>query len=118
MLYVQNLKKKRAMLLSLIEREKPRKKISDLYKTRGTEGAFHALVGQHLNADEEKFREYFRLTKDEFQFVLGLIRADVTTEPCNRVKYPITPEEKLAITLRYVSIYFLDLTLEFNSFNY
>lgn len=43
---------------------------------------------------------FFRLNFDQFTFILSLIKEDIELPPSNRVKRPITPDEKLAVTLR------------------
>jgi len=76
------------------------KKIHNLFLTRKIEGFYSILIEKHLFEDEQKFREFFRLSWDQFNFVLNIIEEDIKTNPYNRVKQPITPAEKLSITLR------------------
>lgn len=82
------------LLLSL------RDKTSELYESRNEEGYYKILIQNHLNDDDEKFRSFFRLNKDQFNFVLSLVQNELKKKPTNRVKTPISPEEKLALTLR------------------
>ncbi|GFY53099.1 DDE_Tnp_IS1595 domain-containing protein [Trichonephila inaurata madagascariensis] len=63
-------------------------------------GAFQILVRQHLHCNDEKFRQYFRLTPVLFDYVLSSIRDELTSKPYNRHKKPICPEEKLCILVR------------------
>lgn len=79
---------------------KTRKKISEMYRNRKNEGFFKILINSHLIDEEEKFKRYFRLTRERFAYVLNLIEEDLEISSCNRVKLPITPAEKLALTLR------------------
>jgi len=51
---------------------------------------------------ETKFREFFRVLRDIFLFILTEIREDITTRSCNRWQTPISAEQKLCLTLRYV----------------
>ena len=99
-LYHLALRRQKLLLLLLLHQEKGRNSASPLFQTRATEGAFHILVNRHLAEDDRKFQEYFRLTKEEFDYVLSLIEEDLRTKPSNRVRNPITPREKLAVTLR------------------
>lgn len=46
----------------------------------------------------EKFRNYFRLTRDEFQDVHRLVQPFITSEECNAQK-PIGSEEKLSVVI-------------------
>ncbi len=79
---------------------KVRKEVSNVFKNRKNEGIFNNLINSHLIDEEERFQQYFRLTRERFSFVLNLIEEDVTTSSCNRVKEPITAAEKLALTMR------------------
>ncbi|GFY79114.1 hypothetical protein TNIN_209171 [Trichonephila inaurata madagascariensis] len=73
---------------------------SELFKNRSSEGAFQILVHRHLHCNDEKFRQYFRLTPVLFDYVLNNIRDELTSKPYNRHKKPICPEEKLCILVR------------------
>jgi len=77
-----------------------RNQISPLFSRRKSEGFFEKLVKGHLSTDDNKFREFFRLNRQQFDFILSLVRESLTKEPSLRVPDPITPDEKLAITLR------------------
>ncbi|KAG8319314.1 hypothetical protein J6590_094453 [Homalodisca vitripennis] len=74
---------------------------SELFKRPKSEVAYNVLITKHLIDNEVKFKEYFRLTRDQFFTLLGLVREEITVKPCNRVIEPITAEMKLAVTLRY-----------------
>lgn len=82
------------------EEENSRIAEDDLFKFRDTEGAFEILVRRHLLSNEDKFREYFRLTPQLFDYVLHHIRNDLSYKPYNRHTKPIRPEQKLCILLR------------------
>ena len=73
---------------------------SELFKCRYTEGAFSILVVRRFHCNEEKFREYIRLTPFLFDYVLNHIRDQQTSRSYNRHKNPISPEEKLCLFLR------------------
>jgi hypothetical protein len=79
---------------------KCRKKVCEMYNNREKEGFFKLLINRHLIDDEERFKRYFRLTRERFSYVLNLIKEDFNTYSCNRVKKPITAAEKLTLTLR------------------
>ncbi|XP_008189913.1 uncharacterized protein LOC103311881 [Acyrthosiphon pisum] len=80
-----------------------RQKVHDMFISRREEGAFQNIISKHLIDDETKFHNYFRLTKYQFNFVLSAITKDVFKAPTTTVKFPITPKEKLAVTLRYLA---------------
>lgn len=86
------------MLLLLLNSD--RKKTSDLFRKRSEQGYFNLLINQHLLNNEEMFRQFFRLNKSQFYFVLGIIQESLTKFGTPAVKYPISPEEKLGLTLR------------------
>ncbi|XP_054706579.1 uncharacterized protein LOC129216389 [Uloborus diversus] len=81
----------------------PRDRINPIYQNRESEGAYNILIDRHLWNDTTKFREYFRLTPELFNFVLDNIASEIASTVCNRHKKPISPSEKLALTLRYIS---------------
>lgn len=76
-----------------------RNSIAKIYQTREKEGYFEVLINGHLNHNKQKFREFFRLNYDQFSYLLSLIKVDITLPPSNRVRKPITPYEKLVVTL-------------------
>jgi len=84
-----------------------RKPISNVFKTREKEGFFKVLINNHLRENKNKYREFFRLNYDQFHFILALIKDDITLPASNRIKNPISPDEKLAVTLRYIRIFLL-----------
>lgn len=71
-----------------------------IFKARESEGFFSILIEKHLCEDQTKFREFFRLSWDQFNYVSNLIEDDITSKPTNKIKKPISPAEKLAVTLR------------------
>lgn len=99
-----------ALALHLLEEEqddiiihlvtKVRRSRHIMLRQRNEEGAFNTLITKYLLDDETKFHEFFRLTRNQFHFVLSAIRADIVKAPTRMVQQPITPEEKLGISLR------------------
>lgn len=83
---------------SLHSRE--RKPVDNIYKFRESEGVFEILINYHLSKNETKFREYFRINYNQFDFLVSLIEVELCKELSNRIKKPITVAEKLALTLR------------------
>lgn len=63
--------------------------------------------GEHLKVLEMhkkypiKFRQYTRMTPDQFDIVLGLVRNDLQQQDTN-YRTAIPPELRLFVTLRYV----------------
>jgi hypothetical protein len=54
---------------------------------------------QELRLDSDRFHRYFRLTPDQFDYVLGLISPTITKLNTN-YRDSIPAAERLAITLR------------------
>jgi hypothetical protein len=75
-------------------------KAHEMFLARKTEGVFSILIEKHLWRDESKFREFFRLSWDQFTYVLNIIENDITSSPSIKFPKPITAAEKLAVTLR------------------
>jgi len=87
-------------MLECLMLKKKRKSTKPVFLMREQEGFFEKLIKGHLVNDEKLFREFFRLNLKQFNFVLSLVKNDISSVPYNRVQQPITPEEKLALTLR------------------
>ena len=77
--------------------QKRRRSVLPMYRNRIYEGSFETLIKRHFNEDEKTFRNYCRLNKNQFNFVLSLIKKDLLPKTTRTV---ITPEEKLFLTLR------------------
>ncbi|KAL4153924.1 hypothetical protein QTP88_001757 [Uroleucon formosanum] len=82
---------------------KKKKPTDDIFKNRESEGFIEILIKRHLINNHNKFREYFRINYEQFNFLLTLVEEKLTLQPSNRIKKPITPAEKLAVTLRYLA---------------
>ena len=77
-----------------------RAKIHLMFELRNKEGIFQRLITNHLREDHNMFAEFFRLSVEQFDFLVELIKDDLSRKSYNRNLYPVTPEEKIAITLR------------------
>lgn len=71
---------------------------------RDKEGAYKIFVERYLLDSESQFREYFRLSPSEFDYVLSEVNADLQPQQSNYIMKPISSREKLCITLRYFII--------------
>ena len=105
------IEKKKTLLSLLLEEEEDddfvllstldeRGDASSLFKSRRTEGTFKVLIENHLKDNEQKFKEYFRLSKMQFQEVFDIIAPLIEKQPNSFVQQPISAYEKLALTLR------------------
>jgi len=72
----------------------------EMFSERSREGCFNTLVQRRLIDNETRFRGYFRVSFELFNYILNHIKEDIRRHPSNRVKKPISPEEKLSLTLR------------------
>lgn len=69
---------------------------------RKTEGSFENLIKKYLMSEDDQFVKYFRVTPRIFYMILENIQHEIDTLPCNRVKDPISAQQKLCVTLRYI----------------
>ena len=76
-----------------------RAKTHVMFELRSEEGMYKKLIVNHLREDPKKFAEFFR-SLEQFDFLVELIKDDLSKKSYNRNLYPVTPEEKIAITLR------------------
>jgi len=73
---------------------------SELCKNRQNFGAFYAVYPIILN-DPTMFRNYCRMTKEKFEDLLILIAPIINKE--DAIRTPISPKERLLLTLRYLT---------------
>lgn len=64
------------------------------------EGYHEILINGHLKNYEIKLREFFRINRIQFNFILNLIRDDLALNPTFFIRKPISPQEKLTVTFR------------------
>jgi hypothetical protein len=66
---------------------------------------------QRYRMDDKEMRDYIRMTTAQFDYLLGRIRGRIDRFPSHR--YPISSEQRLVITLRFVlfSIFTVQLFL-------
>lgn len=72
--------------------------VHPINKKRKIFGEYHHLMAD-LEGDEEKFRRYFRLNKEQFDEVLACVGNAIKKEDTNYRK-AITSKERLAMCLR------------------
>jgi len=53
---------------------KQRNAFNSLVTARKTEGFFNQLIEGHLFKNEIKFREFFRVNREQFYFILSLVK--------------------------------------------
>ena len=77
--------------------------VKDILSKRFEEETFNLLIPKLL-LDDKQFCNFFPMDQESFNFLLGLIQL----EPCMTKKYtnwrcPISPSERLALSLRYLA---------------
>ena len=69
---------------------------------REDRGIFHVLVRELAVEDETAYRNFFRVDKDQFQFLLDKI-AHMIRKSDTVMRSSIKPEERLGVTLRFLA---------------
>lgn len=72
--------------------------VHDFLRGREQQGAFNNLV-QELRLDDVGFKEYFRLSKSQFEHLLTMV-APAIQKMQTTFRESISPEERLCICLR------------------
>ncbi|KAJ6634611.1 hypothetical protein Bhyg_13186 [Pseudolycoriella hygida] len=83
--------------------------VHPINKGRDKKGELATLIPE-LEMYPERFEQYFRMSKDRFDFLLNRINWRITGETTN-FKRPITPKGKLVVTLRFLASGSSDLAL-------
>ena len=99
--------RRRQLLLILLHRRRMKRKrrrywIHDIFKLRTNMGEYHSLIQEmRLAADHESFYRYFHMTPMTFD---GLLRrvGPLITRNTTQLRNPISPGERLAVTIRYL----------------
>jgi hypothetical protein len=103
--------RRRRILLSLLLRRLQRRRrirmrkrrmwVRKIFQSRSTKGEYHSLVAEMRLGDHESFYRYFHMTPQSFLHLLGLVGPSITRQDtCLCLVIP--PDERLAITLRYL----------------
>jgi hypothetical protein len=75
--------------------------IKDILKSRKQLGEFHRLLQEMRLNDHESFFQYFRMTPERLEELLCLVRPYLIKNSTTRE--PISPGERLAVTLRFLA---------------
>ena len=87
-----------ALRFSLIGGTNRRMWVHPINEERTNFGEYHHLVPQ-LRCDQKKFKEYFRMSSETFDYIWALLSPLIEKNTTNYMK-PISPEERLSVTLR------------------
>ncbi|XP_050307735.1 uncharacterized protein LOC126744392 isoform X1 [Anthonomus grandis grandis] len=77
-----------------------RKWVHEINKQREELGEYHRLV-KELNEHPDRYHMYFRVTKEEFDFLHGLVKEDIKKKN-TQFRRAISTEERLAVCLRII----------------
>ena len=69
-------------------------------RRREERGVYHQLIRELALEDEPAFARYFRMDKNKFDDLVGRIAIHIERQP-TIMRTPISPGERLAVTLRY-----------------
>lgn len=83
--------------------------VHPILRDRLTHGMFVTLYPK-LRQHGSKFFNYFRMSIQSFDELLGVIKADITGES-TILRDSISAQEKLVITLRQVLLFFIQINL-------
>ena len=83
------------LLLYAVGNKRERKWVHEVNMKRRDSGEFHHLMKQ-LRQDEVKFKEYFRMSRNQFEQLLSLIKDDIEKKEVN-YRESISAEERLAL---------------------
>ena len=85
LLLFQQVEEEQAIIKYVVSKNK--NEVHEMYQAREAEGFFSVLIEKHLWRDETKFREFFRLSWDQFNYILNLVEEDITINPCTSKHY-------------------------------
>lgn len=83
--------------------------VHPILRQRQSVGGFYTLMSS-LREDDTKFYTYFRMSKDTFDFLLQRLDTDLRKQD-TCMRKAISPEEKLAITIRQEKLIILFIIL-------
>ena len=84
--------------------EKRRKEwVKPWLQRRNTHGFYSQLLSELRSEEVEIYKNYLRMTTENFNEILVLIRDDIPRKIHQCVREPIPPEIKLAVTIRFLA---------------
>lgn len=102
--FCNNMLKKKLLILLYYNRHlrRPQRSVwvREIFKKRRQQGDYHNLIQEMRLGDKDKHFNYFRMSSQQFDELLGIVSPYITKQHC--VREPISAGERLALTLRYV----------------
>ena len=94
---------KRKLLLADLSRPRHRRFwVREVLKRRRQQSQYHILVQELQLHDREYFFKYLRMSPERFEHLLKLVAPFIQKKKC-RSREPISPAERLVITIRYLA---------------
>ena len=90
-----------AVMRDRTARQKRRLWVRPLFQRRIEFGAVNVLMSELRESDTQRYAGFTRMSFDDFDTILSLIRNDITGSSAFRL--PIPAEARLAVTLRYLA---------------
>ena len=100
--------RRRLLLLLLLRRRRSRLRkrtwVRKINIKRREKGEYHALIQEMRLSDQDtcSFYKYFRMSPQRFDHLLGIVGPSLTRQHTN-FRSPISPGERLAVTLRFLA---------------
>ncbi|XP_057317786.1 uncharacterized protein LOC130662861 [Hydractinia symbiolongicarpus] len=76
--------------------------VKDWLHHRNERGAYNAILNELKLTDFESYRSYLRMNTDTFQKLIDIVGPKIQKQR-TMMRDPISPEEKLAVTLRFLA---------------
>ena len=97
--------RRRLLLLLLLRRRLSRRRkrtwVRKINVKRREKEEYHALIQEMRLSDQDSFYKYFRMSPQRFDHLLGIVGPELTRQLTN-FRSPISPGERLAVTLRFL----------------
>lgn len=84
------------------EKRKRRDWVKCWLKVREEKSAYSNIIRELRLNDQESYRKYLRMSTDTFEELINLVGPSITKKTTH-MRVPISPEEKLAVTLRFLA---------------
>lgn len=75
--------------------------VCDFFKQRDSDGFYSKLMSQLSDGDPKKFKNFLRMSRDDFDHLLELVSPLISKQ--NVVRESIPAAQRLAITLRFLA---------------
>jgi len=74
------------MIFSDIILTKKKNSTDDTFKNRAGEGFFGVSINRRLKNNEIRFREFFRVNHDQFEFLSSLVAKELTAQASDKAR--------------------------------